>query len=96
MDAVDLTATGYERAERSYLDAVKRGAEQDELAVAARRASDSAKEWQSIAYKQFFALKDTNGETARVVISMEIDAEKAELLHELWHDIAAAHEATAG
>jgi hypothetical protein len=96
VDAVDSTIEAYERAERSYLDAVKRGAASDELALIARRVADSAREWQSAAYKQFFTLRDTYGEAARVVISMEIDAEKAELLSELWQDIAVAHEATAG
>lgn len=91
-----MGADGYERAERSYLDALKGGAAPNELAVAARQVSDSAKEWESVAYEQFFAQRSTDGGTARAVIEKEIEAEKAEVLRELWDDIAAAHTATAG
>ena len=91
-----VSAEGYESAERSYLDAVRGGAGPHELASAARRVWDSAREWEASAYEQFFAQRGTDGEAARAVIEKEIEAEKAELLRELWADIAAAHDATAG
>lgn len=86
-----LVADNYERAERTYLDAVASGATPAELAAAARRVSETAHEWESAAYAEFFSKKGIRGEADRTVIEKEIEAEKAEVLAELWHDIASAH-----
>lgn len=86
----------YGRAERAYLDAVKNGAASEQLLLAARHVCETAREWESSAYEQFFARRSAEGAAARVVFEMEIEAEKAELLHELWNDIAAAHGAITG
>jgi len=87
------TAEDYEAAEGSYLDALRVGASPSELATAARAVSSAAAAWESAAYRRFFDARASEGDIAREVIEMEIEAEKAELLHELWADIAAAHAA---
>jgi hypothetical protein len=86
-----VIADAYERAEREYLDAVASGATPAELAAAARDVRKAAHGWQSAAYAEFFAERAIGGDADRTVIEKEIDAEKAELLSELWYDIASAH-----
>ena len=86
-----MVADDYERAERAYLAAVASGATPAELAAAARRVSQTAHEWELAAYAEFFSEKGIRGEADRTVIEKEIEAEKAELLRELWGDIASAH-----
>ena len=82
-----MIADAYERAEREYLDAVASGATPAELAAAARDVRKAAHGWQSAAYAEFFAERAIGGDADRTVIEKEINAEKAEL----WHDIASAH-----
>jgi len=53
--------------------------------------SDSTKEWPAVAYLEFFTMRETHGGESRQVIEQEIQAEKAEMLHELCADIASAH-----
>lgn len=86
----------YEAAERAYLEALASGQSASSLAVAAKAASDAARAWEAEAYKDFFAARDTQGGDARGVIEKEIAAEKAELLREVWADLAAAHLSAAG
>jgi hypothetical protein len=81
----------YEKRERAYLAAVSGGANRDELGTLAAAASDAAGEWQSIGYRAFFDLRERLGPNSREVIEKEIEAEKAEMLSELWRDIATAH-----
>lgn len=89
-----MVADDYERAEQAYLAAVASGATPAELAAAARQVSETAQVWESAAYAVFFSEKGIRGEADRTVIEKEIEAEKAELLRELWGDIASAHGAT--
>jgi hypothetical protein len=86
-----MVAVDYERAERAYLDAIASGATSADLAAAARQCNEIAHDWQSAAYAEFFSERGIRGEADRTVIEKEIEAEKAELLSDLWRDIASAH-----
>lgn len=90
-EAVDDAESAYEDAERSYLLALDDGTGRDELARRSRLVETAAGDWEKIAYATFFARRVQIGGTHRRVIELEIRAEKAELLRELWADVSAAH-----
>jgi hypothetical protein len=81
----------YEDRELAYLLAVKEGADVKKLAAAAASAMEAAREWTRIAYQAFFEERERRGGEVREVIEKEIEAEKAEMLADLWGDIAAVH-----
>lgn len=88
----DESAAQYERAEVAYLDAVRLGRSSD-LAASAIAVADAANVWQAAAYARYFQTKAQLGENSGDAIQDEITAEKAEVLAELWSDIADAHRA---
>ena len=90
------TVEQYEASERTYLEAVASGKSAPSLAVAAKAKSEAAGAWEAEAYRDFFTARDAQGGEARAVIEKEIEAEKAELLREVWADLAAAHVSAAG
>lgn len=81
----------YEEAEAPYLSALADGRPSEELAALADAIRVAADEWQRVAYKAFFSLRDQFGDCDRTVIELEIDAERAEMLQDLWRDIRDAH-----
>ena len=86
---VDEAARAYDASELRYLLALRAGS--DELAEIARATREAADVWQGLAYASFFRIREDRGGSDRTVIEMEIQAEKAEMLKELWTDIASAH-----
>lgn len=82
----------YDECDQVYLDALRAGKD-DALLTAAQRAWEAAAAWQAEAYRRFFAEREAKGGTDRLVVDLEIVAEKAEVLTELWADFAAAHAA---
>ncbi len=86
----------YEDAERDYLASLRAAAANPKLAQAAERVRAAAEAWCAAAYGEFFAERATQGGTVRPVIELEIDAERAEMLKELWRDIGAAHSEARG
>jgi hypothetical protein len=88
--AGDDPADRYEQAEAAYLDRVRKGSVSD-LGEAATSVAEAAKAWQTAAYARYFETKAALGEASGGAVQDEITAEKAELLAELWSDIADAH-----
>jgi hypothetical protein len=83
----------YEASERAYLLAVREGeSNRQVLGTLAAAVHDAAKAWESAAYRRFFSARKA-GVTGQELIEMEINAEKGEMLAELWADIADAHTA---
>lgn len=80
----------YDTADAEYMLLVP-NADQITLMEAATRARNAARQWQKLAYEEFFAARDIYGDTDRSVIVLEIEAEKAEVLTSLWTDLAFAH-----
>src|SRR5438093_183004 len=83
-DVVTTLADDYESAEADYLEALRTAAEPRQLAAASGRASNAARDWAAAAYQEFFAMREALGANSREVVEQEIQAEKAELLQELW------------
>ena len=81
----------HQAAEDAYLAALRQRTPNDELAPLAAAAASAADQWQLAAYPEFFERRDVLGGADRTVIELEIDAERAELLHGLWVDIGDAH-----
>lgn len=80
----------YEEAEAAYLDALRADAPRADLASLAKGLAEAAAAVESMAWPQHFAaqksgVEDQIGET-------DIFAERAEVVAELWRDIAAAYE----
>lgn len=88
----DEHSAAYETAEAAFLGGLKASKERQDLARLAAAVADSASALVAAAYPEFFRLREEKGETDRIVIEAEVQAEKAELLSELWRDIAAAFE----
>ena len=90
--STDDLAGRYDSAEAAYLDRVREG-RASELTESAIAAAEAAKAWETAAYARYFETKAKLGETSGAAVHDEISAEKAELLAELWSDIADAHRA---
>ena len=85
-------ADGYERAEAPYLELLRQ-ARIPELTEAAASVAVAAKVWESAVYSAYFITKAAEGVKSGAAIQDEIIAENAEVLAELWNDIADAHRA---
>jgi hypothetical protein len=90
--STDDPASRYDSAEAAYLDRVREG-RASELSASATAVAEAAKAWQNAAYARYFETKAELGESSGAAVQDEISAEKAELLAELWSDIADAHRA---
>ena len=93
--ATDDPADRYDSSEAAYLDRVRQS-RYSELTEAANAVAEAAKAWQTAAYATYFETKSQQGESTGAAVQDEISAEKAELLAELWSDIADAHRAADG
>lgn len=89
MKLEEEAARAYDATELRYLLALRDGSE--DLAGLATAVREAAEAWQSLAYSAFFRIREDRGGSDRTVIEMEIQAEKAEMLKELWADVASAH-----
>ncbi|MGI8427732.1 MAG: hypothetical protein ACR2OB_00105 [Solirubrobacteraceae bacterium] len=87
---VDFASARYETAERSYLGSLNGSAPRPEFHAAARMLAEAAGDWETAAYRHYFAFGD-DPTTADAKRAAEIQAELAEMLNELWRDIADAH-----
>jgi hypothetical protein len=89
-DRLTELATRYDMRDAAYLNAV-RNEQAAMLSRLSREAALAATEWLGEAYRQFFAAREAMGEAHREVITLEINAEKAEALAEFWKDLAKSH-----
>lgn len=81
----------YDECEGAYLAVIREGGERPALVAAATAVAQAAHAWEASAWRAFFDQRERLGASAREVIQREIEAEQAEVLAELWDDIAAAH-----
>jgi hypothetical protein len=91
-DSRESALEGYEEAEAAYLASLRAQLTHDQLALKAAAVRSAANRWQAAAYRDFFQVRDQKGPTDRDVIELEIDAERTELLFDLWSDVWRAHE----
>ncbi|MBM9475564.1 hypothetical protein JL107_03805 [Nakamurella flavida] len=86
-DPVDEAAYAYEQDERTYLDLVREHP-RPELAGAATRVQTAAAHWQALAWARVIALQALDEPDEQEIHSAVISAQAAELLTELWWDVA--------
>lgn len=87
---LDHLAQRYDERDEAYLRAVREG-RLAELRTLAQEAAEAARAWEAEAYRRYFAARKAEGPDHEDVIGLHIGAEKAEVLAELWTDLAAAH-----
>jgi hypothetical protein len=90
-DPLDPVREAYEAVEAIFLARLRQDGSREELAAAARAVHEAADAWQSKAWRWYFNRRDALGETHHDVIEVEIDAERSEMLSELWLDLASAY-----
>jgi hypothetical protein len=78
----------YEAAERRYRNALAARASHEALATAAEQVCEAADKLETVAWRDAIAAGEDGADAAH---NLELEAEKAELLHELWADMAAAY-----
>ena len=86
----DVAASSYELAEHAYLAALQANEGRAALAAAAERVAEAAKAWNTACYSVYFALRDATG-NAQLQRNADNEAERTEVLSEMWRDIAAAY-----
>ncbi|MHB8507063.1 MAG: hypothetical protein ACYDGR_00230 [Candidatus Dormibacteria bacterium] len=86
----------YSEAEAAYLAGLRAAESARELAALARAAHLAASAWSKAAYAEFFELRARLGEAESDVIELEIDAERSELVAEIWRDISRAQSGDSG
>lgn len=87
MADLDRADEMYERAEASFLDAVRTGQGDPEILLRADDIVSAAETWNQIAYRRLHESRSESPEAQRELDSL---TERTEVLFELWRDIAAA------
>ena len=75
----------YEAAEAAFLEAVRRRAEFEYLALASAAVATAAQSWNAEAYRR---LHEASGDNRQ---DLDLLTERTEVLAELWADIAGAY-----
>jgi hypothetical protein len=87
VDHLERLSGDYERAEASFLTAVRAQGDRASLATAARQAANTASAFNTEAYRKLHASEED------AWMPLDQLTERTEVLAELWIDLAAAYEA---
>lgn len=87
---LDHASRRYDAAESAYLTGIREGISPERLTEMAEAACSAAEHWMRTAYDRFFCLRDAE-ESPEAARQVEIEAEVAESVADLWRQLVNAH-----